>query len=260
MLDFIDIRFVDLIDIALVALLIYQIYRIIKGTAALGIFLGIIFLYVVWLVVKALDMKLLSTILGQILGVGLLALIILFQQEIRRFLLRLGSTYVNNSHSTKFIKKIFGYRNHSVPLETLDEVTQACRRMSETHTGALIVLAHVSSLNFVVETGDVINAKVNRRLLENIFFKNAPLHDGAIVLSANKIVAARCTLPISETPNIPPRYGMRHKAAIGLTEETDASVIVVSEETGEISFVQDGKIETMNSISELRLRIEGSFK
>jgi uncharacterized protein (TIGR00159 family) len=147
-----------------------------------------------------------------------------------------------------------------VPLETLDEVTQACRRMSETHTGALIVLAHVSSLNFVVETGDVINAKVNRRLLENIFFKNAPLHDGAIVLSANKIVAARCTLPISETPNIPPRYGMRHKAAIGLTEETDASVIVVSEETGEISFVQDGKIETMNSISELRLRIEGSFK
>ena len=116
-------------------------------------------------------------------------------------------------------------------METLDEITQACRKMSETKTGALIVLAHTSSIDQIVETGDVVDANINRRLIENIFFKNAPLHDGAMVIANNRIVAARCTLPISENPNIPAQYGMRHRAATGLTEQTDATVIVVSEET-----------------------------
>ena len=145
-------------------------------------------------------------------------------------------------------------------LEALDEITEACRKMSETKTGALIVLARTSSMDFVVETGDVIDARISRRLIENLFFKNSPLHDGAMVIANDRIVAARCTLPISKNPNIPANYGMRHRAATGLSEETDACVVVVSEETGNISFVMDGHIKTMGSISELRIAIESSYR
>ena len=133
-------------------------------------------------------------------------------------------------------------------------------RMSESKTGALIVMAHTSSLSFVIETGDRIDAALNRRLIENIFFKNTPLHDGAMIVANNRIVAARCTLPISENPNIPPQYGMRHRAAAGITEDTDATAVVVSEETGGISFVKDGQIKPMGSITELRIAIENSYK
>ncbi len=260
MLDFIDIKLIDVIDVILVALLVYYIYKLIRGTAAISIFSGIIIIYVAWIIVNALNMSLLSAILGQILGVGVIAIIVLFQQEIRRFLLHLGNRYINGGESRKIIGLIFGRRQEEIPLETLDEITQACRKMSETKTGALIVLAHTSSIDQIVETGDVVDANINRRLIENIFFKNAPLHDGAMVIANNRIVAARCTLPISENPNIPAQYGMRHRAATGLTEQTDATVIVVSEETGNISFVKDGQIKRMSSITELRLAIEGAYK
>ena len=156
-------------------------------------------------------------------------------------------------------RKLFGEENKSVPLATLDELTQAVRKMSETKTGALIVMSHNSTLANITETGDIIDAVINRRLIENLFFKNSPLHDGALVMNPYKLVAARCTLPISENPNIPPRYGMRHRAAVGITEQTDATAIVVSEETGEIAFVKEGEIKTINSITELRLAIENSY-
>ena len=132
--------------------------------------------------------------------------------------------------------------------------------MGETKTGALIVMGHSSSMEQIIETGDTIDAKINRRLIENIFFKNSPLHDGAMVIVDNRIVAARCTLPITENPNIPANFGMRHRAAVGVTEQTDATVIVVSEETGNISFVKDGEIKRIASITELRLAIEASYK
>ena len=225
-----------------------------------SIFLGIITLYIIWAVVKALNMSLLSEIMGQVLGVGVIAIIVLFQQEIRKFLLSLGNNYILNNEKLKIFSKLLGNKGISMQLEALDEITHACRKMSETNTGALIVLARTSSMEFVIETGDVIDARINRRLIENLFFKNAPLHDGAMVISNDRIVAARCTLPITENPNIPANYGMRHRAAVGLTEETDACVIVVSEETGNISFVKDGKIKTMGSITELRLAIESSYK
>lgn len=260
MFGIVNIHFIDILDILLVALLVYYVYKLIRGTAAISIFLGIIVLYVVWAVVRALNMSLLSAIMGQILGVGVIAIIILFQQEIRKFLLRLGNTYILNNESLKIFSKLFGNKGGSMQLEALDEITQACRKMSETRTGALIVLPHTSSMEFVIETGDIIDAKISRRLIENLFFKNSPLHDGAMVIANNRIVAARCTLPITENPNIPAQYGMRHRAAVGLSEETDASVIVVSEETGNISFVKDGEIRTMGSISELRLAIENSYK
>ncbi|MHC1779948.1 MAG: diadenylate cyclase CdaA [Bacteroidales bacterium] len=260
MFDFIKIELIDIIDITLVGILIYQAYKLIKGTAALNIFTGILLFYFIWLVVKALRMNLLSAILGQVIGVGVLALIILFQQEIRRFLLRLGTRYMDSSHKLRIVNLFFGTQGKKISNEDLNEITQACRRMSESKTGALIVMARGSSLEFVTESGDRLDAKIGRRLIENIFFKNAPMHDGAMVIASEKIVAARCTLPISENPHIPAYYGMRHRAAVGITEESDSVVIVVSEQTGEISFVSNGEIKKMNSITELRISIENSFK
>ncbi len=260
MFSIVDIHFMDVLDILLVGLLVYYVYKLIRGTAAISIFVGIIMLYIAWAVVNALNMSLLSAIMGQVLGVGVIAIIVLFQQEIRKFLLRLGNSYMLKNGRIKIFGNLFGNRGLSIEMESLDEITQACRKMSETKTGALIVLAHTSSMEFVIETGDIIDAKINRRLIGNIFFKNSPLHDGAMVIANGRIVAVRCTLPITENPNIPAQYGMRHRAATGLSEETDAAVIVVSEETGNISFVKDGQIKTMGSITELRLAIENSYK
>jgi uncharacterized protein (TIGR00159 family) len=260
MFDFIKIELIDIIDIALVGWLIYQAYKLIRGTAALNIFIGIIVFYFIWLLVRSLRMELLSDILGQVIGVGVLALIILFQQEIRRFLLRLGTRYMDSGQKLRIVNALFWSKKKGVSLTLLDELTHACKRMSEKKTGALIVLAKSSSLEFIIETGDRIDAIISRRLIENIFFKNAPLHDGAMVIAEDKIIAARCTLPISENPHIPASFGMRHRAALGITEQSDAVVVVVSEQTGQISYVQNGEIKKMNSINELRLAIENSYK
>ena len=260
MLDFIKIGFIDILDIFLVGLLIYQAYKLIKGTAAMNIFTGVLVFYFIWIIVKALHMDLLGEIMGQIIGVGGIALVILFQQEIRRFLLRIGTRYIDSRNQMRLVRAFMGKQKRAISLETLEEITLACKRMAETKTGALIVLAHSSALEVVAETGDRIDSLVNRRLIETIFFKNTPLHDGAMLIFGEKIIAARCTLPISESPSIPAHYGMRHRAAIGITEQSDASVIVVSEQRGEISFVTNGEIKSMNSINELRLAIENSYK
>ena len=258
MFDFINISVIDIIDIILVGLLIYQMMRIIRGTSVFNIVTGILLFYLVWVVVKALNMKLLSSILGQILGVGVIALIVIFQPEIRRFLLHIGSKYLSSSRNNLLL--LLGRNDKEIQATALDEITQACRRMADTRTGALIVLQHNSSLEFVTETGDRIDAAVNRRLIENIFYKNTPLHDGAMVIDADRIIAARCTLPIVDNPDIPPQYGMRHRAAVSITKDTDADAIVVSEETGNISFVSGGEMKTITSMSELKLSIENSYR
>lgn len=260
MFSFVDITIIDIIDILLVALLIYQAFKIIRGTSAMGIFTGILAIYVGWVIVKALNMTLLSSILGQILGVGVIALIILFQQEIRRFLLHIGTRYFNKPGRWKILNKLLGSSESNIETESVTELTQACKRMSETKTGALIVLGRQSSLELVIETGDKIDALIRRRLIENIFFKNSPLHDGAMIIKNNRIVAARCTLPITDNPNIGPQFGMRHRAALGISEKADVDVIVVSEETGRISFITNGVMSPMGSINELRLAIENSHK
>ena len=260
MFDFVNITFVDVLDIALVAGLIYWIITIVKDTSATKIFGAILTLYIVWIAARALEMKLLSFLLGQLLGVGVIALIIIFQPEIRRFLLKLGTkSSAVNFHVLKRFFKSSGKRT-GMSDESLEELTSACRRMAETKTGALIVLIGHDSLEAYIQTGDLVQANINRRLIENIFFKNTPLHDGAMIMSANHIISARCTLPITSREDVPPRYGMRHRAAIGISEVSDAVVIVVSEETGEISFVKDGTLSTMNSIVELRLAIEEFYK
>lgn len=260
MFDLVNITFIDILDIIIVGMLIYWLIRFIRGTAALNIFAGVLFLYVVWIASTALQMKLLSSILGQVLGVGVIALIVIFQPEIRRFLLRFGAKYAKPASGRIFRKLVKSGKSVGMSATTLEEITGACRKMAETKTGALIVISHNSPLQYIVETGDTIDANINRRLIENIFFKNTPLHDGAMVISHDKIIAARCTLPITENQDIPPRYGMRHRAAIGISEQSDASVIVVSEETGEISFVENGGIKTLNSLNELHLAIENSYK
>ena len=260
MFDFVNIKIIDIIDILLVGWLIYQVFKLIRGTAAIGIFSGVLLLYVTWFVTGALNMNLFSAILGQVLGVGVIALIILFQQEIRRFLMIIGNRYLNQSKGWKWLNNLFWRKDFSIETKSIDELVQACKYMAERKTGALIVLVHSSSFGFVIESGDTIDAVISRRLIENIFFKNSPLHDGAMIIENNRIAAARCTLPISENPNIPAKYGMRHRAALGVSEKSDADVIVVSEETGDISFVSNGTITTMKDISELHTAVSNSYK
>lgn len=242
-MDFINFSFIDILDILMVTFILYQVYKLIKGTAALNIFIAVILFYVIYLLVKTLKMELMSMILGQFIGVGMIALIILFQQEIRRFLLHIGTTYVIRSRNS-FFGKIFSGRNGAKTQTLIARVVaEACSNMSKKNTGALIVIGHISSLQIYVETGDIIDAQASVRLLENIFFKNAPLHDGAVIILNNRIYAARCVLPSSENMDIPANFGMRHRAALGITEITDAVAVVVSEETGQLSYVETGKIE-----------------
>ena len=263
MFDFLNISFVDILDVLLVALLIYGVYRLIRGTQAMNIFLAIILLYVARAVFDALNMSLTTHIMDAVLGVGLIALIVIFQPEIRRFLIRIGSeVFSARKKGGGRLRKFFGRRTITARISptALEEITSACYRMSESKTGALIVFQHLSTLDDIIETGDKLDADINRRLIENIFFKNSPLHDGAVIMNSDTIVAARCTLPISENPEINPRYGMRHRAAVGITELTDGEAVVVSEETGEISYVKEGVIKQLNSITELRIALENSYR
>jgi uncharacterized protein (TIGR00159 family) len=243
----------------MVTFILYQVYKLIRGTAALNIFIAVILFYIIYLLVKALKMELMSMILGQFIGVGTIALIILFQQEIRRFLLHVGTTYVTHSRNSILRRFFSGKNNSEARAVTAQIIAEACANMSEKNVGALIVIGRISSLQVYVETGDVIDAKINARLLENIFFKNAPLHDGAVIILDNKIYAARCVLPSSENMDIPAYFGMRHRAALGITEITDAVVVVVSEETGRISYVENGKIENNITSDRLKFLVENAF-
>jgi len=259
---FLQLSFADVLDILLLALLIYIVFRWIRGTSAMSIFVAIISLYVIRVVVSAFNMRLMTNIMETVLDVGIIALIVIFQPEIRKFLMQLGSRYMNSAKGRAILDKILGKNRKSTNIsgsEAVNNVTEACRRMSEEKTGALIVIAHKASLEEIISTGDRIDASIHRRLIMNLFFKNSPLHDGALVISDNRIVAARCTLPITEQTNIPASFGMRHKAAIGITEETDADAIVVSEETGKISFVKAGKVTPIKNINELKLLLNTSL-
>lgn len=246
--EFLQLDLIDIIDIVLVGLLIYQVYKIIKGTSAVNIFVGILLLYFMWLAVKALHMELLTTILDKIISVGVLALLVVFQPEIRRFLLKVN-----------FLSPLFHNKKDALSKQVIEEIAQACSRMADSQTGALIALEGEASLDFVSETGDRIDAALNRRLIENLFIKNSPMHDGGMIIKNGRIVAVRCTFPMSENQNIPPHFGMRHRAAVGLSEQTDALIVVVSEETGYISTVQEGALKTLSGVAELRLVLENAF-
>lgn len=241
----------DIIDIVLVAIVLFQLYRIIRGTAALSIFLGIFFIYLFWLIVKALNMELISALLGQVIGVGVIALIIVFQQEVRRFLLVIGNRYITSSRFS-FSRLFSLVTNKPGSPREAEEIVKACERLALKKTGALIVIGRKSSLNIFSEGGEILKARISAELIETIFFKNTPLHDGAILIEGGLILAARCPLPTTDQVTLPPRFGMRHRAAIGMSEHSDALVVVLSEETGFISVVDTGEIRENVTPNELR--------
>lgn len=254
---FITVTTWDILDILLVAVLLYQLYKLIKGTVAINIFAGIFTFYLFWLLVKALNMELLSSILGQFIGVGVIALIIVFQQEIRRFLLLIGTKY--NFNQSWRVENLFKVKTKTIREEYIQAISTACKNMSETKTGALIVLSKRSELYNFAQTGVLIKAKISSDLIENIFFKNSPLHDGGMIIAENKILAARCILPVTDSTTLPGTLGLRHRAGFGMTQETDAHVIVVSEETGNISYIMDGHIKVRISIEELEKFLNGDY-
>jgi uncharacterized protein (TIGR00159 family) len=253
--SFIALRWLDVVDILIVAFIMYQLYMLIKGTVAINIFIGIASIYLLWLVVKALNMQLLGSILGQVISVGVIALIIVFQQEVRRFLLMLGSRYLSQS-----LEKLLNLNAPEIKNVKIKQIARACSFLSDHKVGALIIISRKSSLSLYSETGDVLNADTSSRLLESIFNKNSPLHDGAVIIKDDKIHAARCILPVSENPDLPANYGLRHRAALGVTEHTDAIAIIVSEETGGISIADSGRIDHELSRESLTQFLEKEFQ
>ncbi len=235
---FLEVSWVDLIDISLVAILLYQVYKMIRGSLAVNIFLGILLLYLIYLIVRAAQMELLATILGQFMGVGVLAMIILFQPEIRKFLLVIG-------RGTEFRENIFSaisaWRNDYHDDFDIHQVIEAAKTLKATKTGALIVFSRDTELKSYIETGDLLDAEVTKRLLVSIFFKNSPLHDGAVIIFKGRIKAARCVLPVSENDHLPGHFGLRHRSAIGMSESTDTLVMAISEETGRLILARNGK-------------------
>lgn len=238
---FITIRFLDILDILLVAILLYQLYRLIRGTLAFNIVIGLFSLYLLWLVVRALNMQLLGSIMGQFIGVGVLALIIVFHPEIRKFLVFIGTNY--NLNRVFSIDKLFGVnREKSITSRQVEVLADACFSLSKSKTGALIVLARNSLLTEQISTGERLNANISSSLLRTIFFKNTPLHDGAVIIKNNQIIAAGCILPLTQK-DLDKTLGLRHRAAIGITENTDAVTIIVSEERGSVSVAVDGELK-----------------
>ncbi|TPE45356.1 diadenylate cyclase CdaA [Pontibacter mangrovi] len=250
-IGFLEIGWIEIIDILLVTVLLYQLYKLLTGSVALKIFLGLLSVYLLYLVVRAAGMELLTIILGQFMGVGVLAAIILFQPEIRRFLLLIGKTTSLNHD------RLWGFpwrREQSEKL-SLTPFIEAAKSLAGKNTGALIVFAKSSELKYYAESGDLIDAVISKRLLMSIFNKHSPLHDGAVIISGNRIKAARCILPVSENQEIPASMGLRHRAAIGLTEITDSIVLVVSEETGQIALVRNGEAYRNLSSADLRVKL-----
>ena len=256
---FLHFTWIDILDILMVAALIYLIFRWIRGTSAINIFIAIIILLIVKVVVSALGMRMVSSLLGTVIDVGALAIIVIFQPEIRKFLYKIGRSAGKTIGKNSFIFRLIPHKG-GAKMETADisEIVEACKVMSKQQTGALIVIRHRDSLDDVIETGDRIDAMIRQRLIRNIFFKNSPLHDGAMIIGNDRIIAARCTLPITDRMDLPAHFGMRHKAAVGMSEQCDADIIVVSEQTGGVSFVRAGEITPIKSFNVLKLMLSGT--
>lgn len=237
---FLHLRILDVIDILLVSLLLYTLYHLLKGTAAVNIFLGILAIFVVWRLVKYLQMDLLSDLLGAFISVGFIAFIIVFQPEIRRFLLALGSPGFISGNRLNLLLSRLRHVNQNLP--DIDPVVQSCIHMAKSRTGALIIVSRQNDLSEYKNTGVVVDANITAVMLETIFYKNSPLHDGAVIIAENRIKSARCILPVSANMDIPAELGLRHRAAIGVTEKSDAVAIVVSEQTGSISYCRAGEL------------------
>ena len=249
-IGFLDISIINIFDIALVAALLYQVYKLLKGSVAIKIFLGFLSIYLIYLLVRALRMELLSAILGQFMGVGVIAAIIIFAPEIRKFLLLIGrSSLLSDDNVWK--EMIFFWRKKDNAIFNISPIIDASKTLAGSNTGALMVISKSTELKFYAESGDILDAELSKRLLISIFNKYSPLHDGAVIIHNGKIKAARCILPVTER-EVPAQFGLRHRAAIGMSETTDAIVLIVSEETGQLSMSKNGKILHNMSFQEIR--------
>lgn len=250
-----DFGIKDIIDILCVALLLYYVYKLMKDSGSLNIFYGILLFIVVWILVsQVFEMRLLGSIFDKLVSVGVLALIILFQEEIRRFFLTLGSHSRFNFLWRLFTRKKSN-KNETEENPSVMKIVWACEQMSKNKVGALIIIENNMSLTDIVKSGETIDAVINSQLIQNIFFKNSPLHDGAMIISHNRIEAAGCILPVSHDMNIPKELGLRHRAALGISQQSDALAIVVSEETGAISIARRGELKHRISTEELESQI-----
>jgi len=226
----------DLIDILLVATLLYYLYKLMKSTGSIKVFMGLMIFVLSWLIVtQVLEMRLLGSVFDKLISVGVIAIIVLFQEEIRHFLFSLGSHH----SASALVKLFFGSKDSQSTHEDVLPIVMACLNMAKGKVGALIVVERNVPLDNIVRTGDTIDANINQRLIENIFFKNSPLHDGAMIISHKRIKAAGCILPVAHNLDIPKELGLRHRAGMGISQETDALAIIVSEETGSISVAKE---------------------
>ncbi len=242
-----DFGIKDVVDILLVALLLFYLYRTMRKSGTLNIFIGVLSFIVVWILASEIfDMRLTGTILDKFMSIGLIVLVVLFQDPIKRFLIDLGS-----HNKWKQLHRLFHHSAKQDDYAYIMPVVYACTSMSKSKTGALIVIQRKVSLSDYERTGDMIDASINTRLIENIFFKNSPLHDGAMIIARHRIAAAGCILPVSHDMNIPKELGLRHRAALGMSQVTDALCVIVSEETGHISIAMDGALKVKLSASEL---------
>ncbi len=258
-MSFIDFGILDVIDIVLVAILLYQLYQLVKGTVAINILIGVTAIYLLWKIVEALKMELLSEILGQFIGVGVIALIIVFQQELRKFLLMIGTTSFSSRRN--LLRQIANFKKETSEHRTdVDSIVEAAKDMAAEKTGALMVITRNSELAQMADTGDVLNAELSKRLLESIFAKSSPLHDGAVIIREDRIIAARAVLPPTERNNVPAHFGMRHRAALGVSEQSDALVVIVSEETGKISYAVGGDLRVNLEPMELQKQLEKDLR
>ncbi|HEY9185760.1 MAG TPA: diadenylate cyclase CdaA [Salegentibacter sp.] len=253
-MDILNLRILDIVDIVLVALLLFYLYKLIKGTVAVNIFIGIVIVLLFGMVTQLLQMELLSSVLGEFIGLGMFALIVVFQQEIRKFLLMIGST--NFTQKGKFFRNLRFIKDDLETTTNVDAIVSACESMGRTYTGALMVIQKSTNLDFVKNSGDDMYIELNQPIIESIFYKNSPLHDGAIIIEENRITATRVILPVSNDRAIPLRFGLRHRAAVGITEKTDALALVVSEETGQISYIKDGEFVMFENTKELTAKIK----
>lgn len=253
-MDFLNLRILDIVDIVFVAILLFYLYKLVKGTVAVNIFVGIVIVYLIGKLTQVLEMELLSSVLGEFIGVGMFALIVVFQQEIRKFLLMIGST--NFTQRRKFLRQLKFVKDDSQVTTNVNAIVKACEAMGRSFTGALIIIEKSTKLDFVKNSGDDMNIELNQPIIESIFHKSGPLHDGAMIIEDNKITATRVILPVSNDRTIPLRFGLRHRAAVGITEKTDALALVVSEETGQISYLRDGEFVMFEGTDELIAKLK----
>ena len=252
----VEFRWLNLLDLLIVIFLIIQLYRLLKGSLAFNIFVGLLMVYAVYFLVRALQMPILTTILQNFINVGIIAIIIIFQPEIRKFLLVLGKKTPLSKDS--FLTKLFlpdKFKSYKEEENIINEIIVAVSRMQSTATGALMVIATTYRLKFDSASSIPIDGNVSSKLIESIFDKHSPLHDGALIIVGNKILAAKVILPVSENPNLPTRIGLRHRSAVGITEHSDNLAIIVSEERGTVSYAMDGALTQDVSLEDLKVKL-----